>query len=90
VYYFFWGTLPRGLVESKKPYFFIQAFKRHEEYGNPRPQLLAELISAVELNDWKFIKGAYITGGCDILLSWRNWNFINITILSRKTSIQPK
>ncbi|MCK5871667.1 MAG: hypothetical protein KAG26_02475 [Methylococcales bacterium] len=56
-----------GLVDSKKPYFFIQEFKRSEEYGNPRPQLLAELISAVELNDWTFIKGAYIIGG--------NWHF---------------
>ena len=61
-------VVSEGLVESKKPYFFIQEFKRHEEYGNPRPQLLAELISAVELNDWKFIKGAYITGG--------NWHFV--------------
>jgi hypothetical protein len=56
-------VVSEGLVESKKPYFFIQEFKRSEDYGNPRPQLLAELISAVELNDWKFIKGAYITGG---------------------------
>ncbi len=61
-----------GLVESKKPYFFIQEFKRSEEYGNPRPQLLAELISGVELNDWQFIKGAYIIGG--------NWHF---TILEK-------
>lgn len=61
-------VVSEGLVESKKPYFFIQEFKRHEDYGNPRPQLLAELISAVELNDWKFIKGAYITGG--------NWHFV--------------
>jgi len=61
-------VVSEGLVESKKPYFFIQEFKRHEEYGNPRPQLLAELITAVELNDWKFIKGAYITGG--------NWHFV--------------
>ncbi len=43
------------------------SFKRSEEYGNPRPQLLAELISAVELNNWKLIKGAYIIGG--------NWHF---------------
>ena len=56
-------VVSEGLVESKKPYFFIQEFKRSEEYGNPRPQLLAELISAIELNDWKFIKGAYIIGG---------------------------
>lgn len=56
-------VVSEGLVESKKPYFFIQEFKRSEEYGNPRPQLLAELISAVELNNWKFIKGAYIIAG---------------------------
>jgi hypothetical protein len=56
-------VVSEGLVESKKPYFFIQEFKRSEDYGNPRPQLLAELISAVELNHWKFIKGAYIIGG---------------------------
>jgi len=61
-------VVSKGLVESKKPYFFIQEFKRNEDYGNPRPQLLAELITAVELNDWKFIKGAYITGG--------NWHFV--------------
>jgi hypothetical protein len=51
-----------GLIKSKTPYFFIQEFKRSEEYGNPRPQLLAELISAVELNNWQRIKGAYIIG----------------------------
>jgi hypothetical protein len=56
-------AVSEGLVESKKPYFFIQEFKRSEEYGNPRPQLLAELISGVELNNWQFIKGAYIIGG---------------------------
>jgi len=61
-------VVSEGLVESKKPYFFIQEFKRHEEYGNPRPQLLAELITAVELNDWKFIKGAYIVGA--------HWHFV--------------
>ena len=60
-------VVAEGLIDSKKPYFFIQEFKRSEEYGNPRPQLLAELISAVELNHWKFIKGAYIIGG--------NWHF---------------
>ena len=68
-------VVSEGLVESKKPYFFIQEFKRHEEYGNPRPQLLAELISAVELNDWQFIKGAYITG--------ENWHFVILEKLER-------
>jgi len=61
-------VVSKGLFQSKKPYFFIQEFKRSEEYGNPRPQLLAELISAVELNEWKLIKGAYIIGG--------NWHFV--------------
>jgi len=68
-------VVSEGLFESQKPYFFIQEFKRNEDYGNPRPQLLAELISAVELNDWKFIKGAYITGG--------NWHFVILENLER-------
>jgi len=34
----------------------------------PTSALLAELMSAVELNDWQFIKGAYIIGG--------NWHFV--------------
>ncbi|KOR31869.1 hypothetical protein TI05_10855 [Achromatium sp. WMS3] len=55
-------VVAEGLVKSSKPYFFIQEFKRSEEYGNPRPQLLAELISALELNTWQTIKGAYIIG----------------------------
>jgi len=55
-------VVSKGLVKSKKPYFFIQEFKRGEEYGNPRPQLLAELITGVELNGWREMKGAYIIG----------------------------
>jgi hypothetical protein len=61
-------VVSKGLVYSKKPYFFIQEFKKGEEYSNPRPQLLAELISALELNDFKLIKGAYIIGAI--------WNFV--------------
>lgn len=57
-----------GLRKAKKPYFFIQEFKRSEEYGNPRPQLLSELISAIELNAQTSMKGAYIVG--------ENWNFV--------------
>ncbi len=66
-----------GLVDSKTPYFFIQEFKRSEEYGNPRPQLLAELISALELNVWNVIKGAYIIGG--------NWRFMIVEKLAQDT-----
>jgi hypothetical protein len=64
-----------GLIKSKTPYFFIQEFKRQEEFGNPRPQLLAELISAVELNQWQFIKGAYIIGAM--------WHFVILEKLDR-------
>jgi hypothetical protein len=57
-----------GLKYSKKPYFFIQEFKKSKKNDDPQPQLLAELISAVELNNWNTIKGAYIIG--------ENWNFV--------------
>ncbi len=70
-------VVAEGLVESKKPYFFIQEFKRSEDYGNPRPQLLAELISAVELNAWTVIKGAYIIGG--------SWHFVILEKVDRET-----
>jgi hypothetical protein len=70
-------VVAEGLVESKRPYFFIQEFKRGEEYGNPRPQLLAELISAVELNAWATIKGAYIIGG--------SWHFVILEKLATDT-----
>ncbi len=59
-------VVSRGLEKAKKPYFFIQEFKKGEEFGNPRPQLLAEMISAVELNKTKSIQGAFIIGE-----SWR-------------------
>ena len=58
----------KGLIYSEMPYFFIQEFKKNRVNSDPEPQLIAELISAVELNDWKSIKGAYIVG--------ENWNFV--------------
>ncbi len=61
-------VVSQGLLKSKKPYFFLQEFKRSEEFSNPRPQLLAELVSAVELNGWSSIKGVYVIGG--------NWYFV--------------
>jgi hypothetical protein len=61
-------VISKGLFHSKKPYFFIQEFKRSEEYSNPRPQLLAALISAIELNHWYAIKGAYVIGS--------HWHFV--------------
>ncbi|MCB1193776.1 MAG: hypothetical protein H7A23_07430 [Leptospiraceae bacterium] len=64
-----------GLRIAKKPYFFIQEFKRSEEYSNPRPQLLAELVSAIELNNFTSIRGAYITGAI--------WNFVILEKLQK-------
>ena len=58
----------KGFKISQKPYFFIQEFKKGIKGSNPEPQLLAELISAVELNRETAIKGAYIVG--------ENWNFV--------------
>lgn len=61
-------VLAKGLIESEEPYFFIQEFKRGEEFSNPRPQLLAELIAGLEISNFSEIKGAFIVG--------LNWNFV--------------
>jgi len=60
--------LSKGLEEAEEPYFFIQEFKKGKTNSDPEPQLLAELISGVELNNWKTIKGAFIIGAI--------WNFV--------------
>ncbi len=70
-------TFAKGLVEAEKSYFFIQEFKRNDYNSFPRPQLLAELISAVELNNWTTMKGAYIKG--------INWNFVILEKLGKDT-----
>jgi hypothetical protein len=68
-------VVAEGLEYAKKPYFFIQEFKRSEEYSNPRPQLIAELISGIELNQDESIKGAYIIGAI--------WNFVILEKLGK-------
>ncbi len=55
-------VVSKGLIKSEKPYFFIQEFKKGFVSTNPEPQLLAELISAIELNNETMMKGAYIIG----------------------------
>lgn len=67
----------KGLEYSEKPYFFIQEFKKAKEISYPESQLLAELITAVELNDFKIIKGAYIVGAI--------WNFVILEKLAENT-----
>jgi hypothetical protein len=61
-------VVSKGLLKSKKPYFFIQEFKKNQTNGYPEPQLIAELISAIELNNEFSMKGAYIVGSI--------WNFV--------------
>ncbi len=68
-------VVAKGLEYPEKPYFFIQEFKKGLQYSNPEPQLLAELISAVELNNFKQMKGAFIIG--------ENWNFVILNKLDQ-------
>lgn len=65
----------KGLKSPKSPYFFIQEFKKSAGYSDPEPQLLAELISAVELNQFKEMKGAFIIG--------ENWVFVILNRLAK-------
>ncbi len=64
----------KGLKSPKSPYFFIQEFKKSAGYSDPEPQLLAELISAVELNQFNQMKGAFIIG--------ENWIFVILNRLA--------
>jgi hypothetical protein len=57
-----------GFENSEKPYFFIQEFKRAEEFSNPRPQLLAEMVAGLEISEVQTFRGAYIIGAI--------WNFV--------------
>ena len=61
-------VVSKGFKRPKEPYFFIQEFKKGKENSDPEPQLLAELISAIELNGFSFMRGAYIIGAI--------WNFV--------------
>jgi hypothetical protein len=65
----------KGLGDPDKPYFFIQEYKPSANGTHPEPQLVAELISAVELNNWKEIKGCYIIGAV--------WNFVVLEKLGK-------
>jgi hypothetical protein len=58
----------QGLEEAETPLFFIQEFKRGDNFSRPEPQLLAEMISGLELNKNNRFFGAIITGVF--------WNFV--------------
>jgi hypothetical protein len=70
-------VVAKGLFQSEMPYFFIQEFKKGKENSDPEPQLVAQLISAVELNGWQEIKGAYIVGAI--------WNFVILEKLGEES-----
>jgi hypothetical protein len=68
-------VLAKGLFESEKPYFFIQEFKKGIEPSDPRPQLIAEMISGLEISNSNEMKGAFIVGSI--------WNFVILEKLGK-------
>jgi hypothetical protein len=69
-------AIARGDIYPESPYFFIQEFKQSED-TNPRPQLLAEMISAVEINNTNRIRGAFIIG--------QYWTFVTLHKIKEDT-----
>ncbi len=57
-----------GKLEPKKPFFFIQEFKKNLTKSNPLEQLLAEMAVAMEINKTNILRGTYNVG--------KMWNFI--------------
>jgi hypothetical protein len=51
-----------GTESPRKPYFFIQEFKPSIPDRDPRIQLLAELLVAIEKNKTTIMRGGYIIG----------------------------
>jgi hypothetical protein len=51
-----------GTENPRKPYFFIQEFKPSVPDKDPRIQLLAELLVAIEKNKTTIMRGGYIIG----------------------------
>ena len=65
----------KGFKRPNKPYFFIQEFKKRIKSTDPEPQLLAEMISAVELNKTQTMRGAFIIG--------EDWYFVILEKLGK-------
>ena len=61
-------VVAKGCFFSEEPYFFIQEFKKSKPAKDPVPQLLSELIAAIEINNFTMIKGAFIVGAI--------WSFV--------------
>ncbi len=54
--------LASGTINPKEPYFFIQEYKKAIPSNNPKWQLLAELLVAINKNRDSLILGTYIIG----------------------------
>lgn len=57
----------KGDDYPEKPYFFLQEFKSSKPSQDPDYQLLAEMLTALEINENQDVQGAYVIG--------RNWYF---------------
>ena len=57
-----------GKLKPKKPFFFIQEFKKNLTKSNPLEQVLAEMAVAMEINQTNILRGTYNVG--------KIWNFI--------------
>jgi hypothetical protein len=54
--------ISKGLEYPEKPYFFIQEFKKGKDFSDPEPQLLAEMVVALEISNFSKIRGVFIQG----------------------------
>ena len=57
-----------GKLKPKKPFFFIQEFKKYRTISNPLEQLLAEMAVAMQINGKNILQGTYNVG--------KYWSFI--------------
>ncbi|GAK49448.1 hypothetical protein U14_00670 [Candidatus Moduliflexus flocculans] len=58
----------KGVEEPEYPYFFIQEFKKTKIEQDPKNQLLAEMLVAIETNQTNIMRGAFIIG--------QHWQFM--------------
>ena len=67
----------KGKFKPKKPFFFVQEFKRSTPNNNPEFQLLAEMIVAMEINKTNIIHGSFVIG--------KNWHFVVLEKLKNES-----
>jgi hypothetical protein len=70
-------AIAKGDLYPESPYFFIQEFKKSKEAKDPEPQLLAEMLSAIEINRTNRVRGAFIIG--------KYWTFVTLHKISNNS-----